>query len=64
MKRAILDIIATTFIVVGTTIILFAVGGSDAGDFTLGRALVQVVYGLIIALAGVAGKALSRKEGN
>ena len=64
MKREILNLINTTCIVAGTTIILFAVGGSDAGDFTLGRALAQVGYGLIIALAGVAGKALSRKEGN
>lgn len=63
MKQAIYDALGSTFIAAGTLVILFAAGGSDAGDFTMGQALAQVGFGLVNILVGEAIKVLSRKEG-
>lgn len=64
MKNVILDAIGTASIVLGTLIILFAVGGADCGDFSIGRALLQFGIGAFIVAGGMLCNLVSRKEGN
>ena len=62
MKYKVLNVISIVLGLCGALVVLFAVGAVDAGEFSLGRALVQSIIGAAIAAAGYGIKVYVQKK--
>jgi hypothetical protein len=61
MKKELLNLIGPGVVILGGLLVLFALGGSDAGTFTTGQALARVGIGCAVIAVGVF---ISRLIGN
>lgn len=62
MKYKVLTAISVALGILGVLVELFAVGAADCGEFTMGRALVQVIIGFALVAAGYGIKVYVQKK--